>query len=116
MIKVIQEKGDIETFKNEIVSITSQILTNRVQGIYFGHTNNPIFFAGQFSFNSFVEGLVSLIPMTDGKLDLASVLDNGINADLRLVLNDKDEKGNNDRGSACGLLAFRLCRDALGRG
>lgn len=94
-LKAIYAKSDVKGFLKSVLFTTSQVLTNDIESITLGHTSNPLFFIGTFDLNSLVEGLVSMIPLTeDGKLDFANVLDNGLSVRLALVLTQLDENGN----------------------
>lgn len=95
ILKNIRETADLNSLARRFMQTTVQIITGRIATVTVGNTDNPAFAYGQLSINSLLEGLISVIPITDGKLDFASALDTGISAGIKVMLNDLDESGEN---------------------
>lgn len=95
IFKHVKETADIRSLAKDFIQTTVQILMGRVETVTVGNTQNPAFAYGQISLNSLLEGLISVIPTTDGKLDFAAALDEGISAGVKIKLGDLDENGEN---------------------
>lgn len=89
IIEAIRENGDVKQFVKKIIYTTSQIFTNDIESITLGNASNPFYYIGKISLNSLLEGLISSLPITDGRFDIASVMDNGLSASVSLVLGDR---------------------------
>ncbi|MBO7309962.1 MAG: uL15 family ribosomal protein [Clostridia bacterium] len=95
IVKIINEKGNLDGFKEALLYTTTQILANRIKTITIANATTPVF-SRQFNLNALIEGLLSIIPISDeGKLDFVAALENGLSTSLSIVLTDTDETGNN---------------------